>query len=238
MKAHLIQLREFVKALKFLSWDFISLKRSLKQHNLIVRPQLLFSWTSEVIFLKHRAGSDHLFIKVYASHKTREKKIGDYLKSTSETSFVLPVKYIEIGEYSIYTFPYQVGITLKDAIERRAQKELNYFLENILDLLVQLNSYTVTHCDLTPQNIIIDTCGSLKIIDFEFAIIRDHPSLCMHDEAEEVFLENLGGKYKVGNNLDNESFIIGILRIHRFLLMSINRHQYDFVLKNINFTSE
>lgn len=233
MTAFLIHLRELVRVTRFLFYDFSSLKQSLKEHNLIVQPKLLLSWTSKVIFLSHRKDTDHIFIKVYTSHKRREKEIGDYLHSISETPFVLPIKYIEINKYSIYAFPFQVGITLKEAIELGMQKQLNIFLENIIDLLNQLNEVAVTHGDLTPQNIIIDKYGCLKLIDFEFAIVNDHPSLGKHDESQRAFLNNLGGEYRSGNSLDNESFILSIIKRHSSLFFSTNREQCDMVVRSI-----
>lgn len=238
MRDFLIQLREALRAIKMLFVDFMILRRGLKDYQLSVSPKFLHSWTSKVIFLSHNDINRQLFIKVYNSNATREKKIGDHFQSIEEHPFVFPIKCIKMRKYSIYVFNYQPGITLKEAIEKGSKKELNYFLNNIHNVLTQMKKYGIVHCDLTPQNLIIHQDRYIKVIDFEFAIITDHLTLSAHEKSQEIFLKNLGGNYKTQDNFSNENFISNILILHKREFKFVNPAQYELLAIQVSKDNE
>ena len=77
-------------------------------------------------------------------------------------------KYLE--EFPMYfIMEYVEGITLKKHILSHGamtQEEIFYFLKPILSALGEIHSKGVVHSDIKPQNIVVLSDGSVRIMDF------------------------------------------------------------------------
>lgn len=93
------------------------------------------------------------------------------------------VEIYDVGEYKDHHFivmEYLAGKTLKELIRQRAP----LFLEEAIDLLKQLASAIATahskgiiHRDIKPQNVIVKSDGSIKVLDFGIAVAKGNLQL-------------------------------------------------------------
>lgn len=77
------------------------------------------------------------------------------------------------GEFPYIALEYVKGKTLREILKEKGAYSLDKaisYLEELLQILIYLHNKGVVHCDLKPENIMVQPDGSLKLLDFGLSI--------------------------------------------------------------------
>lgn len=108
--------------------------------------------------------------KAYSQH---EYDIFKLLKDHINTYIIDCVDYVKNDRYYYFIYDYFPGKTLSKYLKQHTLTEQNIkhiFLQIMLGVKY-LHSLDIIHCDLKLENIMIDDCNNVKLIDFDLSKI-------------------------------------------------------------------
>lgn len=115
------------------------------------------------------------FVKIKASHIVNDAEImiHSILKKIKSPLLVNVINYFKSDDLYVFIYEYFDGVDLKNAIDTKMikQSEIESVCHKVIDMIKLLHSHDIVHCDIKPENILINKNGSLKLTDFESALM-------------------------------------------------------------------
>ena len=118
----------------------------------------------------------------------------------SFSSGVLVPKFIDDGIYSGGYFVLLEKIeakSLTSILGNITLETFHSFLAQFIYILGEFSRMGLVHCDITPDNIMVNKQDELVIIDFEYSIFKGNPDYQDFTFARKSVLKALGGEYSM-----------------------------------------
>ena len=99
----------------------------------------------------------------------------EILKNEDNNNFI--IKYTDVGkinDYYYYFYPYYEGMDLNEFLKYKKflhEQEIKSLIYQIAKGIHLIHSLNIIHGDLKLENILINECNKIKIIDFDLSII-------------------------------------------------------------------
>lgn len=154
-------------------------------------------WTRKVSFFYCEVSGRPLFVKQYKGiySLTREVQVLNYLNSYNDRNIV-NIEFSEKNQNSLFLGMEVVdGTTISENFFRKDRDCIISVIEQTVAFLDRLNEYQVIHCDIRPDNIMLDKCYNLKVIDFEYSVVKSIDNLSQLSASNNDKIENLGGQF-------------------------------------------
>lgn len=139
----------------------------------------------EILLVKKRENNTKYLIKVFRPDSNYPKLIRrriniyreiEFIASLDHPNIAKPIEAIIKDDVSIIIYPWQECITLAKALNDQVvftiQDSLNIVIQ-LLDAVECIHRSGIIHCDINPNNILINTVSGVQILDFSLALTED-----------------------------------------------------------------
>ncbi len=180
-KCYTLDKKDFIALLDDKMMDTLKTKMCLKDSEIEIEDlyfcSVLGKGNSGKVFLAYNYNFLYAVKVVSKNHLLQDENAGKYLISEKDilmtidnpfiVKFVLPLK---TSDYFLLVLEYVQGIDMGEYIKQKVTKynyeELKFYAASILIALNYLNSKNIIHRDIKPKNIMINSDGYIKLIDF------------------------------------------------------------------------
>jgi serine/threonine protein kinase len=236
MIKNIVRLREFIISVIWLGINYRTILNTINEKGLgKLKPYKFTLWTKKVSFFSCYDNQKGVFLKIYRKERCKNREIRVYeAMHNNDISNIAELFFYEntsVGNF--IGFEMIDGTTLTEALFKLDLLNTISLLKQTISILDDLNKLQVVHCDIRPDNIIIDSAGKLKLIDFEFSVVKNIKDLAVITEIRGLRLNNLGGEHSVeGMKWDDAYSFYSIFRevIHGSNLIAEPAVEYEFEL--------
>lgn len=212
----------------FIIWSIIykkSIYNELQVNGIkYIKPYKWMSWKNGVYYFIGFIDTERVFIKTNG--------IMNSLKQEQET-----LSYVR--KYSSYLqqhTPYMFRIN-NIIVERMLEgdsldvlynhNECEKVVEQLFDIYKELRRLRVSHCDIRPENFILQKDGNVILIDFGFALINSNDAFdkIAYNEKNKKIIKYLGGEFAVGNGTVDDAY--SMLLTMKFICPSLMKKHND-----------
>ena len=189
---------------KYTKYEFIIdwLKANYNMTN--IEPYMLgvFNTDSGYQFLTGEFKEKKLFIKWggMSNAVLNEYKMGKALFGNNQENFIEPILFNFNNGNNFIATEYTEGVMLSDIIQKNQITEIQKqsYIQQLEQIAQSLIETGIIHRDIRPDNIMVTSDGTLKLIDLQFALYLQKFKINRAFIKTFFALKDLGGKYKVG----------------------------------------
>lgn len=199
LKLILIRLRSVLFSIYWYLYSFQSFKKELKKFKVselrVTRVEL---WTTEVLFFKGTYQKDCVFIKLYLdkNKNQRESRILEQIYALGSN-----ISLLKIIKDGVFSHGYCViantikAESLESQLTKISYPTFQSLLKQFIFTVDDFNKIGIVHCDITPNNILVNNKDEITTIDFEYAVCKNaelYNNLSFENKNK---LPSLGGNY-------------------------------------------
>ncbi|MCK8043305.1 protein kinase [Shewanella sp. 1CM18E] len=233
MKGKLIAARNYL--FSFFWYLLYSKKYKRYVHSIGIsdlRPTRVKFWNQKAIFFKGVYQKREVFIKCYKNQEKigREIQLAKVIGSSSNDHLCNLLLH-DVSPFGVTLCSSMLNAsTLTEFSRKITEDELFYVSKQFYDILIYLRDRKIVHCDIRPDNIMIDNNLNVTLIDFEFSIALSISEFKKHYEYTLERLVNLGGEYKFSSLIWDDAY-----SFNEILKELSNKSKIDLNLMNAEY---
>ncbi|WP_353538532.1 protein kinase [Colwellia sp. KU-HH00111] len=155
-------------------------------------------WTTHVMFFTGSLQHKPVFVKLYRDNNKnqREARILQHINIMDCRSPLLCIMQDGSSPHGYFVIAEQIKATpLAQLLDKISFNLCLSLLKQFILILDDFNRMGVVHCDITPNNILVNDTAQITIIDFEYAVCHHSQTYCDLRFETKKILQSLGGDY-------------------------------------------